>query len=383
MFKCVAISQFGSNETNAAVPLRVAGTFSNLGVSIDNTGSGRVAQFRKNGANGNQVVSLPNTTAVIQYDITHTDHLNVADTWDVNLSSTGSAAPLSPFIGVVFTADSGHAAPYGCSTFSTTMANPQFLPCTGGGDFHDSTEANCQTLMRTSGTFKNMLIICTTNNSGVTTTVTSRKNGANGNQSTTIAGGATGQFEDTTHSDSFVSGDKLNASITGVPAAATMAIMGCSTIVFTGTAGEISTAPLGLDNTFGFNASDNFWAYCGGALSFNVATSEGQYQQKHFYSGIASHMRQNVTSNDFTGTLTVALRKNGADANQSVAIGTTLTGWFEDTTHTDSFLGTDLMNYVVRGGVSSTSGATLACTMMTESPPIPPTVPQVLSYNIM
>lgn len=50
-----------------------------------------------------------------------------------------------------------------------------------------------------------------------------------------------------------------------------------------------------------------------------------------------------------TGTLRV--RKNGANATQVISVTSNQTGQFEDTTHSDSFISTDDINYsFVTGG---------------------------------
>jgi hypothetical protein len=71
-------------------------------------------------------------------------------------------------------------------------------------------------------------------------------------------------------------------------------------------------------------------------------TIESLQALAHGFAGVSRRMRLNVTDNELTVGPTVwTYRKNGANGNQTISVATTLTGWFEDTTHTDSFTATD------------------------------------------
>lgn len=61
----------------------------------------------------------------------------------------------------------------------------------------------------------------------------------------------------------------------------------------------------------------------------------------------ASNLQVYVTANARTNDTTVKSRKNGADGTQIVTIPAGTTGFFEDTTHTDSLAAGDLFNTVV------------------------------------
>jgi hypothetical protein len=80
-----------------------------------------------------------------------------------------------------------------------------------GGFGFSLTEVDAQLKVRSIGGTLTNLYVYVQQSSTTTLTVTSRKNGANGNLTVSVASGATGAFQDTTHSDSFAAGDLLDA----------------------------------------------------------------------------------------------------------------------------------------------------------------------------
>jgi len=72
-----------------------------------------------------------------------------------------------------------------------------------------STEAQRDILFRTAGTLSGLYVRVQTNATSASSTVRTRKNASNGSQTITIGSAATGEFEDTTNTDSVSAGDKL------------------------------------------------------------------------------------------------------------------------------------------------------------------------------
>src|SRR5258708_814390 len=79
----------GTVEAQQAFKFRVPGIIDNLWCNIDAVGTARTLTSRKNGANGNLVVSPTNTTAGIFKDTTHSDVIASGDTFDVAFAVTG------------------------------------------------------------------------------------------------------------------------------------------------------------------------------------------------------------------------------------------------------------------------------------------------------
>lgn len=88
-----------------------------------------------------------------------------------------------------------------------------YIPISFG--FQSATESNCQVSMPNGGTLSNFYFNTTTSQPGTgTLVVTVRKNGADTAVTATVSAGAgAGVFSDTSHSFSYVAGDKLNIKV--------------------------------------------------------------------------------------------------------------------------------------------------------------------------
>jgi hypothetical protein len=317
--------------------------------------------------------------------LTHTDHNNVGDLIDfANITVTGTPTYYTGQI--TFTADSGHGATYCGAKASQPSASTvaYFSLFSLANDGGAGVEASAQSLMRTSGSLTYLYAIVTVA-PGASVTVTLRKNAANGNNTLTCTSGTTGLFEDTTpHTDSYVNGDKICAAI-GTVSSGSITLQVGVTNTYSTNYNEVEGGMGPAANWFQ-NASDKFMSIAGPGPSDPTTGSEGLWQMAHnFAVGKASNLRVNVTTNNWVVTSgTVQTRKNGADANQIVTITAGNTGYFEDTTNSDSFTSGDLVDYVLRGG-SAGQNAVLSNIMMTEgpAPPAPPPfVPLIISYNV-
>ena len=96
-------------------------------------------------------------------------------------------------------------------TASTTL----FLPVGVARIFAATTEANSYHTQRAAGVFSGMNCYIKSNTSvALATTVTFRKNTADGSQTFSIGAGATGEFSDTTNSDMVAAGDEVSYEMT-------------------------------------------------------------------------------------------------------------------------------------------------------------------------
>jgi hypothetical protein len=349
-----------TTESNAARTQRIAGTFQDMGGSFNASGTARSIRFRKNSANATSVLSPADSTAVTVYDATDTDHYTTADTRDIQFNGTAPAYTVN-WLKSVFVADSKHVGLF-CGAVAPTTST-LFIPI--NGNVSSGTESVEQVTARTSGTLSNTgcyLPVSTT----AAMTITSRKNTAAGGISVTINAGTTGIFEDNTNTTAFVSGDLLDWSIASTTAA-TILIIECY-VTYNAFAAEVGWGASSVT----FSASDQFGALAFGQL---VSTTESTWQMHHDFAATTSNFRIRVNTNTMTGTTTFRTRKNGADGNQVVTFAAAATGLAEDTTHTDMYLPTDTVNWVVRGG---TSGAITPShgnlTEVTQTQPLlPPT----------
>lgn len=184
------------------------------------------------------------------------------------------------------------------------------------------------------------------NTRATATTVKTRKNGADGNQSISVT--TTGILQDTTNSDSIASGDLISISVTTGTGSDTFRMRHVTAELTTtdGTfnlivgLGDMKTIPTGTG-----------YERIGGTLT-DLAAAEVNAQAK-FYGGITI-TKLNLYCNIISGppTVTVNLRDDGSTVNNVLSF--TTTGWKEDTTHSDVIdAGSLLCTYInVAGGTN-------------------------------
>jgi hypothetical protein len=330
-------------ETLAQGVCRVPGTWSNLSVRFDANGTARSVIFRKNADNGNQVVSPADSTATTTTDITHTDTLAAGDKWSILYS--GTAPAYTAYVTtMIFQATSGHACYYSSNSLSLSGSPAFFLP---GGSVSSSsfaTEANLKFRIRAAGTLTNAFALATVSDPAAQTMV-SRINGVTGNISISIAGGGTGIFEDTTHTDTLAVGNDLGFQITGNTGSGIIAV-GSAIQSNSITNDILSAATNGV-----INSGTVFYCIAGSASARATVTDS---QLAHGFDGSCTNMRTFLSQNSYNNTTTVTFQKNTVNGNQVFTIAAAATGLFEDTTHTDTFLAADLVNYKTAGSTSGT-----------------------------
>lgn len=197
-----------------------------------------------------------------------------------------------------------------------------------------ATEAERQVVWRHDATISKISVSIDTNSVNENSVVTLRVNGADGNGTLTVPGLTDGYFEDTVNSDSISAGDKVCFQVvTG----ATGTLWKCSSTSLASEAtGANSLGIIGVHPISGFNA-DNTTFYLplsGYATPNTTALAEIPVNVKTACT--LKHLQVNVPASSRNGTTTVKTYINGADGAQSITIPALTTGWFEDTTNSDS-----------------------------------------------
>jgi hypothetical protein len=245
------------------------------------------------------------------------------------------------------------------STANTTQFHPPVGNQVGG-----TVEADAQLIIRTAGTLNSLGVRISTNSVAGTTFFTFRKNGAAGNQTVSVGSTATGWFEDTTNSDTVVAGDLI--CIRSVPGATTNTFvlyqikMEFDTTNSTGsTVSRMGAAQAG-GNTGHTGALTTYYYALNASIptGSTTNTNETNAQWKEQYAITYKNLGIKVSANSRSTASTVGFRKNAANGNQAATITANTTGWFEDTTNTDSVVANDLVNYSLTTG-TGTSAQTL------------------------
>lgn len=217
------------------------------------------------------------------------------------------------------------------------------------GATYDSTlEVYKQIRIRDTYTLSKMYVRIPTNEQTGTSTVTSRKNGADGNMSISIGAGLTGAFTDDVNSDNLVSGDLANVKVV------TLSDNNLWISLISHKLYSSSNVPILATTGEGGTYNSTFYSPVGGLTSLNTAAkTETNSRYRFRIAATMSNFRVYVGYNSLNGASTARTRKNSTNGNQSVSIPAATTGDYEDTTYTDSIVSGDRFNYqIVTGGTS-------------------------------
>lgn len=358
-------------EANRQIPVRVAGTFSYLQVLADANGTSRSVTFRKNTAAGNLTVAPTDTTAGLYIDSTHSDTVAAGDVVAMQVAISTAASLLSS-VAMIFTATSGHHALSACNLSAANFSAASVSRFSGiAGQSTSATitaESQVQNEVRVAGTVGNFYARISTNAKANATTINFRINSANGNNVLTVGAGLTGLFEDTGHTDTLASGDLINSQVTTLAGVNNFVVEEIG-IGFTPTSGDTNDIhglrSAGTARTAG--AGQTFYPIAGRVAA---AASEANAKIRHGFQVTLSRARIFVSANTYTGTATFLTRVNGANGAQSVAIGAGLTGWFEDTTNSETVNATDDVCFALQDGTANS--LTFRATGLTETIPSTP-----------
>jgi hypothetical protein len=338
--------------TEAQTQVRVRGSYvlRNLYVRVTtNELSGNsIYRSRKNGANGNLSVTVPGGATGVFEDTTHSDNLVDGDVFNTQMVA-GAGTTINPdYIKatiISYTLEAAIDIPIlcACHTLSGYGPGTRYFPIVGMCQPH-ATEARTQYLFRIPAILSNFRVVVSSNTLAGATTMRTRRNGGNGNQSVNIPAGATGAFEDAVNTDSIVNGDLVDyEQIAG------------------GVGGSISVYILqvkstGLGRQFGLGRGDAVAILVSSYLPLegdptNVGP-EAWCQVPSRTDLVVGNLFARVVANGGAGSKTVQLRKNGINGNLTIAIPGGATGVFEDNVHSDALIATDLVNYrvVLLGG---------------------------------
>jgi hypothetical protein len=231
-----------------------------------------------------------------------------------------------------------------------TASTTRYMGWGGGssviGLLNTTTEGNMQFTVRTAATLQNLQIQVSSNSRTNATTFTNRIGASDGTCTVSPGSGATGLFEDTTHTDSLSSGNLLN--LDGVTSTTNNTIvvprMSATLLASTAASDLIAGAV-----TAGASATADF-TYGTGAIHYVpilgagfAQSTEANAQITMPFQATATRMRANVIVNTSTGW-TATFRIGAADGAQTYSVTSSGTGLFEDTTHSDSLSAGNLVN---------------------------------------
>lgn len=338
-----------SSESDAQSVYRTAGVASDLQVLISaNTIATSASSFssRKNGSAGNLTVSIGAGATGYFTDSAHADNIAAGDAYNFVLTTpnTSGALTLNHFAWWVDTATATlrtGVRDYGINTNGYIVLVGNAPPT--------ASEAAAQSQMVGAGTMQKMAVRMRSNAHTTSMTGVSRINGSNGTLTLTVGSGATGLFEDTTHSDSYALGDLVcwnwdNGGGTGAALAYGPAVE------------LVSASVLWVSSNRGNKSiAAGATAYMQPIGGYFFDTTESRNQYKMAYGGQLSLLTVYVGSNGVSASTTVRTRINTANGAQSVSIGAGATGQFQDGSNTENVAVDDLVDIQVVAGAGGTT----------------------------
>lgn len=200
-------------------------------------------------------------------------------------------------------------------------------------------ESQTQVIYRTAGAFNNLYVRISTNGiTGGASTVVTRKGGVSQNLTVSIAASTTGEFEDLTNSDTVVSGDLWNFSITAHATGTSILV------VQLGVTFSATTNTTKKHNNAGLWASSGSIFYpISGLLGGGIVTTEANAQYPVRLGGTWSNLSVLCTGT-FAAITTYRNRINGANGNMVVSVAASTTGRFEDLVNSNTLTSGMLIN---------------------------------------
>ena len=227
----------------------------------------------------------------------------------------------------------------GFTASQTDFSSPQYCNITGGMT-PDLNQGLNQTKFFYAGTLYDFGVNVRANAQTTTYTFTVQKNTVDTVLSVAIGAGQTGWFEDN-DTLSISAGDLVEVKGTKTGGEANFIEFTAVKTEYDTNTSTTNTISILSGNAGGTTASATFFFPLNGIGGTTL--TEAHAQSKMQYSATLRNLYIRITSNSRTTTTTYRTRKNGANGNQSIAVGSGQTGSFEDIVNTDSVVSGDLI----------------------------------------
>lgn len=217
-------------------------------------------------------------------------------------------------------------------TNASLNAGTTLYVCASSTSFRSTgTVGIVQITRRSAGVASLLYIELSANAATGSTTVRSRKNGANGGQSMSIAAGATGEFQDTSGSDTLADGDVYNHQI--IVGSGGNITHQHSGHVWTATANTVGRIGDTAQHSTSTASTTTYGAIAGNA--HNQAT-EANANTEFNANGTVRDLYIRISTNARTTATTYTVRRNSADTSITISVPSSTTGNLEDTSNTST-----------------------------------------------
>lgn len=236
---------------------------------------------------------------------------------------------------------------------SPTASTAFYVPFGSELSTAQTTEANVQTTLRIGCSMANLYVNLPTN----TRTATAFGVSVNGSPSAlTVSSTATttGLYSDLSHVIAVASTDKAEFVITAGSGGGSIQVSGLTCDLQS--TGQAATQ-FGGNVATSLSTSARFLSFSG---TFTAQTSDTNIQMVALEAATMSNMQVVFTVNASAG-FTVTSRKNAGAGSQSISVGASATGLFEDNTNTDSLSALDTFDFSVGANTSAPTISAATC----------------------
>ena len=221
-----------------------------------------------------------------------------------------------------------------CSAIASSLSNSVFLPIAGGLP-ESATEIDKTITSGVGGTISKLAVFISVNACTVANLVRVRKNGANGNCSVSITALTTGAFIDNSNSDTVAVDDELCLEFTTATTGLNTLTM--AYLLFTSADNNTYQCFNAMDpGGTAFSSTTNSF-FVPNSSVFNSSTTEDSNEISFKHAVTISRLHVYIPTNTRNGQYDLDIRKNNADGSGSIAVASSTTGYFEDTSNTDSY----------------------------------------------
>lgn len=338
-------------EANRQPIRRTPGSASKMyiGVLANDLITPSTLRFRKNSADGSQVVSVPAATSGRFQDAANFDTILDGDLAGYQII-TGAAGTTFRFSNIIHIFNSSiNTSQRLVAQIGNAISVDEPYPLTSADS--GSFAGNDTRIYGNGGTFKNMAIFVPTNTRDGTLVVNLRNAGGLLTPTVTIPASTTGLFEDLVNSYTAVATDliKWSADISGASGSVTIATI---SIDFETTDRTFLLSNFGT--LVAAAATPVFYKTLSGGNALN-STVEADAESLGLTQFTLTNFRTFTASNGITAASTMRVRKNSANGNLVISITASTSGEFEDIVNSDSVIPTDLMDVQVTVGATGTN----------------------------
>lgn len=337
----------------------VAGTVRDVTIYVSTntrTGAGTFRSWH-NGGNGNILIDIPVGITGQLTDLIHADTISDGDSFNWVASPGAGTGDLKfSFISCSFNVQDDSLPAMGFSGLTIGGGSTYYGAIVGGAYWWmPATETDVKITSRHSATYSNLAVLVRTNGVSNNSYLRFRKNGANGNQVVLVPIGGTGRYEDTTHTDSFVSGDEVNLSWTPGSGGTTIGITAISARVDSDVNWLISASSfVDISPAYALDFGTTYYQAFSGACHKNaVSLTETPVRVPVREAAWGNALTVRIPDNTLDGSTTIRTRIDGANGYLNVSIPSGSTGEFSDITSVDTYaIDSELCWMAAVGGTS-------------------------------